>query len=118
MAKVTILVKKITGTTETLGREEGLNVWEVINYELSRGNEVELDFIGIDIETHVIIGSFFNPIVSKLIKNYGEDIASQLFVNIQNLSEIDIQLLNRTIERVKKGSPEFKKFFDEAVDND
>lgn len=65
---------------------------------INQGGNLCLDFTDIDL----ITGAFFNPLVSKLIKNFGEERANQVFNDIQSLSDIDRELLNKTIERAKK----------------
>lgn len=110
-----VKVKDLLGEVQTLDRTQGIKLWDAIKTDLLNKNKISLDFSGIDL----IIGSFFNPLVSNIFNHFNENEAAEIFQNFINLSDIDKHLLKKTVSRIgTKLSENIKKHIDEAIDND
>lgn len=82
-------VKEVIERTQATVRPEGVKLYEKIEEQLDRKNNVEVDFSNIT----MVISSFLNAAIGKLYGKYDEHFIVKN-VKIIGLSDDDVELLN------------------------
>ncbi|MGJ0514456.1 MAG: STAS-like domain-containing protein [Methylomicrobium sp.] len=102
-----IIAKDVVGKN-AISMQSGQNLYERISKPLISGNEVEIDFLGVEL----FASPFFNASIGYLIKDINvTDLKQRL--KITNLSEVGRQLLNHVISNAIK----YYEKKDKAEDN-
>jgi hypothetical protein len=119
MSNKTLLnIKEIIQKDMAISTDDGEIVYRKIVGELEKGNEITIDFKGIDI----VITAFLNVAFGKL---YGNNQYDSEFLNnhivLQNVAPEDINLFKKVVERAKdyfKNNKNIDNSADSVLDND
>lgn len=100
-------IKEILNSDSALTPSSGELIYNILQEEISSNKRVSLDFRGIEIMT----SAFLNSAVGRLYSKYS---SSQLnsVLEIVNISNDDLQLLKKVIERAKEYFRDQKSFND------
>jgi len=103
-------IREIIGSDSALTPSSGELIYKVLEREISSKNPVKLDFSGIEI----ITSAFLNSAVGRLYSKYSSTQLNDLLFII-NISNDDLQLLKKVIERAKEYFTD-QKSFNERLD--
>lgn len=76
--------------------EDGDSLYVIIEQEIESYRKVSIDFDGIEIMTT----AFLNNAIGKLYKNFDKSVLNE-YIIMKNISESDIILLKKAIDRAK-----------------
>jgi hypothetical protein len=92
--------------------QDGRKVHALLLPELQAGNDIQLDFVGVQIVT----AAFFNAAIGRLLKDIRPEALNKL-LHITNLNDVGITVLRRVIENSKEyySNPALREVLDEIL---
>ena len=113
--KTTIKALDIVGTSVAVSSDDGQKLFEEISKAIEQGEDVEVDFSGIDL----IVSTFLNAAIGQL---YGKHTSESIkeHVSVKNLSNDDLNILKKVVERAKQYFADpvrFSKAVKKGMDN-
>ena len=91
-----INIVKIINSEFAVSPEDGDTIYELIVESINLNEKVYLNFSGIDIMTT----AFLNNAIGKLYKTFNKEVLNK-FITMQNISDSDLALVKKVIERAK-----------------
>lgn len=91
-----LVITDIIKSEYAVSPEDGRIIYDIIKKEITKKNEIILDFEGIDIMTT----AFLNNAIGALYKNFEKE-QLNLYISMTNISNSDLVLVKKAIERAK-----------------
>ena len=109
---VELHVYDLISNGKAISTEDGNKIFEKIDFAFQNGNRVSVDFS----ETVILISTFLNAAIGQLYSKYKSNYLNEN-LSIKGLSNEDISLLRKVIERAKNYFKDKTAFEDTVKDS-
>lgn len=103
-----IIVSKLLKSHFAVSTEDGEKLFNIINEDFKKKNQVRLDFKNIEL----IVSTFLNASIGQLYGLYTTEFIQQ-YLSVQNMANEDLAILKKVTDRAKEYFKD-KRGFDKA----
>lgn len=89
-------IVNIIGSEFAVSPEDGNSIFDIVKEKLENKEKISIDFSNVDIMTT----AFLNNAIGKLYKTFEKDVLNS-YITMINISESDLKLVKKVIERAK-----------------